>query len=295
MELIKTRTIGIEMEGYIEAHPIGSGMDVEASRLGCDVKRDESLYNCYWEEDYDDNKFGIELNTAPMTDLSKVYGIVRMLNDYGWSTDSRAGTHIHIDIRDFTEEEKAKLLRFGKGIERIIFLFVNDNRYNNDFCKGIHKEWRKVFWKKSKIFKKMNWEKIDERGGLRPYLHDNYDMINEINNYKYSWINILSSQHGTAEFRLFHAMESADEIIKQANLAYSIVELVKNSSIEQLEFILKEIYKESTVEAIVEKLFQALNIEEVMPIVGLLAYEKFTRKLERRAERAARAEELQAV
>lgn len=308
MEMIKSRTIGIEMEGYVSEHP-ENGFITAMNGLDCEVGNDESLVNPYWNgEDEDDgywdddddrcersgsyDKYGVEVRTKPINDLSALVGIVDALHNHGWSTDIKAGTHIHVDISDYTEIDKAKLLRFGKGIERIIFMYTEDYRNGNGYCKVLPSGWRKIFWKNSAVAKSFNLE--DGLTDLSSYVyeHDSRDVRNMVN-YKFNWMNIFSSNYSTVEFRLFNAMRSSEEVISQANLAYSIVELVKHSSPEQLEFIIKEIYSATTVEGIADNFCQVLSIDDKMNIIGSKAYDYLKNKIE--AAAAATQSEPQAI
>jgi hypothetical protein len=270
-----SRTIGVEMEGYVTDNPSESGMIEEMTAYNCGVGHDESLANTYW--DYEGEPCGVEVRTDPINDISILRPIIDTLKAYGWNTTDSAGTHIHVDISDYTQKDMAKLIRFGKGIERIIFTLIEDYRYSNRYCVKIEKEWRKIFWAKSRISKELNWEQI-ERIGLEDYL-DQRELDDNLWNGKYQWLNVLGSRYSTAEFRLFHAVKDAEGVIKQAQLAYNIVELVKNSSVEQLEFIIKALYEQPTAESAVAKFFEVLGMEP-MEMIGARAENYLKRKLE---------------
>jgi hypothetical protein len=258
-----TRKIGIEMEGYINNHP--ESVEIYGVRIG----EDGSLNNYDWE--YDDEPYGVELRTDPLRDLSELRRTWYDMEYYGWHVDDRAGTHIHVDISDFSTYEMVKLLRFGKGIERIIFMFMQDYRYDNDYCVPIHKEWRKIFRPNSR-YKDIVWDEIGGKYDVSDYLANRFysqdyrERAKAPWNGKYQWLNVLGSHYPTAEFRLFHAVEDVEELIQQARLAEAIVNFVKNTSLEQMEFVIKELYKQDSVENLIAKFFEALGLDFELPV-----------------------------
>jgi hypothetical protein len=282
MELITNRKIGIEMEGYLDDYP----KSIEIA--GVSIGQDGSLENYEWEDDLE--PYGVELRTKPMTDLFPLYETWKDMQHCGWGTDDRAGTHIHVDISDFTGLDKVKLLRFGKGIEKIIFLFVEDYRIGNDYCCDISKGWRSIFRKNSKV-KGIDWNNAPS---------DSYELQTYLNNYarsikgkdshgyyrhaiwngKYQWMNVLGSNYSTVEYRLFHAVGGVEELIGQAMMSLAIVNLVKNSTVEQLEFILKEIYSQETIGNICNKFFEALGMEQYIEPYRNSAYRYLENKLD---------------
>ncbi|RPK19975.1 amidoligase family protein [Paenibacillus xylanexedens] len=279
-ELAVRRKVGIEMEGYIENYP----EDVEL--VGVKIKQDGSLDNCDW--DYLNEPFGVELCTEPMTDISLLREVWKDMKHNNWTVDDRAGTHIHVDVSDFSVEEKVKLLRFGKGIERIIFLFVDDYRNNNEYCYPLHKEWRKVFRGDNK-YADIDWNSItdDEFEGVNEYLYQRFrnpdryysDREQVIWNGKYQWMNIFGSRYPTVEYRLYQAVEDVEVLIQQALMSEAIVNLVKNHSLAQLEYIIRELYKQETVDATVEMFFETLGLDFKLEVRGERAQKYLAGKL----------------
>lgn len=299
------RTVGVEMEGYIDTNPHNASIPM------VDKKEDGSLRNSYWDdededdEEYDDDgcyceycrpsrdsydDYGVELATECLTDLSDLYTIYAAMEKYGWHVDEQAGTHVHVDISDFSQEEKAKLLRFGKGIENIIYLFVQDSRYNNDYAEMLDEKWRKIF-RKSGPYATVDWERVntevDARNtgrGARNYYGSLPNWLSRNgfpypNTDKYQWMNVYSTNYPTVEFRIFNAIESADQVVTFALMAHNIVELVKNSTIKQLNFLIRRMYEVATPEEAAERFCQAINLGFVPPMLGQGAYRKLAEKL----------------
>lgn len=283
------RKVGIEMEGYMRRNP---------SRItisGATLKHDASLANGHWSDANDRN--GVEVVSRPIRNLDIIGRIVREMQGFGWSVDNRAGTHVHVDIADYTEYDKAKLLRFAKGIERIMYMFVKDYREGNRYAQKLQDDWRKIFkpiekqvqvtnkngsvkWKKQQTAR-VDWERLVASGGRN--LLDALQAAGHTNcvNSKYYWVNIYSSRHGTAEFRIFHAIESPEEAMKFAKLAHNIVDLCKHASVEQLEFIIMSLYESEDLEALKRNFFYVLGLPEDfnLPLAGETARNYMRTKL----------------
>ncbi|MNS30719.1 putative amidoligase enzyme [compost metagenome] len=273
---LMNRRFGIEMEGYFSSNPR------EVKIKGARIKKDLSLTNPHWNTGRD--KFGVEINSRPI----KTIGIVdRIFNDMvslgGWSVDERAGTHIHVEIADYTELDKLKLLRFCKGIENIMYTFVKNYRYSNNYCYRLDNSWRKVFKETGNLEETIQ----GARNGL---VHIQNVLrkkgIPTVYNPKYNWCNIYDSHHRTAEFRLFHAIENVEEAKNFVRLAIAIVDMVKVVSPEQLEFIIASIYSDSkTAQDCVDKLYEAVGLDQALyglSMQGTEAYSELSAKMANR-------------
>jgi hypothetical protein len=277
---IIARKFGIEMEGYVNHNPSTLNF------IGAKIKRDSSLRNSNWGNDFSSRDYardyGVEIVTDPIKDLRIVERVFSQMELKGWHVDNRAGTHVHIDISDYSEYDKAKLIRFCKGIERIIFMFVKDYRSDNRYCQKLQDEWRNIFKEKMKTSTKrvqnkhnygyttitetknentVNWEKLKKRrtGNLIDELQSNG--FRECANSKYFWLNIFGSRFSTAEFRIFHAVESAKEATDFIQMAHNIVDIVKHSSIEQLEFMIMSLYESKDVESLRKNFLSIVSID----------------------------------
>lgn len=262
MTILK-RKIGIEMEGYLDTHP------KECEIYGVKIGTDSSLSNSDWY--YKDEPYGVELRTPPFTDLDDLRLTWEDMEYYGWSTDTEAGTHIHVDIRDFSTYEKAKLLRFGKAIEKVMFLFVDEFRNQNDFCKPIHIGWATIldendlYW----IGDEKVWNKL-AKSDVEDYIERMHFKAIDYSypyNEKHSWLNVLSSAYSTAEFRLYHSVRNANELIKQAKISEAIINTVKSSSISQLDQYSLQIALQDSIDDTISKFLECINLDiDIKPI-----------------------------
>jgi hypothetical protein len=282
--LTLNRTVGFEFEGYVETHPEYI-QEIPSFSIGSDG----SLSNNGW---YRDEPYGVEVRSEPLRNIGKAENAFGILLDNGWGVDSSAGTHIHIDISDFSLEEKVKLLRFGKGIENIMFMLVDDYRKSNSYCMPITKWWRSFFWKSSP-FANIDWEEAekycDEHGEdeFTDYLQSEFSK--QIWNGKYQWMNVFGSNYPTVEFRLYHAIDNSEEAIEFALLSYHIVETVKNSTIEHLQYIIKSLYESTTIEEVLSKFVEAIGLPFTPSIKGQNAGYNLREKLTRENNQQAQA------
>lgn len=250
---MSTRRFGIEMEGYFQNHPR------EIKIKGGHIKRDGSLTNAYWGNHSE--KYGVEINSRPIKTLDIVGRIFGEMEEKGiWSVDDRAGTHIHVEIKDYTELDKIKLIRFCKGIENIMYTLVKDYRYSNSYCRKMENDWRKVF-KETDLADLLKGAGNNQ--GLRIVREEfQKKKINNVYNSKYYWCHVYGSSRPTAEFRLFHAIENAEEAKNFVRLAVAIVDLCKVVTPEQLEYIIAMIYKDSKdTDDCIKKLYEAVGLD----------------------------------
>jgi hypothetical protein len=275
------RKFGIEMEGYIRRHPRNMRLP-----HGADVKRDASLRNNGWDNALL-TEFGVEIVSKPTKDTSHVADIFSEMRRNDWHVDTAAGTHVHIDIADYTGFDKAKLLRFCKGIERIIFMFVKNYRNNNRYCKNLSNDWRKIFKPVNKKRRNLQDRWVIDKAKINLEDVSSGNLMSAIRNHgltvensKYFWLNIYGSRHGTAEFRIFHAVENMEEIENFILMAHNIVELAKNSTPEQLEFIILSLYESENIFRLRDNFLQLLNMTgREVPMKGGEARQYMEKKL----------------
>lgn len=279
METIKevkemtSRRFGIEMEGYMHSNPARTHIK------GARMKKDLSLLYRNWSKrSAYSEKNGVEVVSSPIKNLNIVRRIVGEMNSHKWSTDERAGTHVHIEIKDYTGYDKMKLLHFCEAIQGIVFMLVKNYRFGNQFCHYVDSEFRDIF-KNEKSYL-LNELPVTKSGF--PFSTMNEMGIPYVDNAKYCWCNIYSSQHDTAEFRLFHAVTSGDEAVKFVKLANAIVDTAKNTSVEHLEFIIHSLNHSTTIEKLVDNFYYILGLDyekDGLPIVGTHAVQIMDKKL----------------
>lgn len=289
--VLLNRTVGLELEGYVNENPNNFSV------LGMDWHVDESLNHsyhdgcdCYDECDCDSDEgiYGVEYNTPPISDTEEIDKIYVELAKHGWSVDNKAGLHIHVDSSDFNIEEKAKLLRFGIGLEHIMYAIVEAYRSGNDYCAPMHKGWRHLF--RNKLGVEIDWESLNaledtgetqyawhsnkhrQYNALQSFLSNNRNSIHpnvrDIWTGRYQWLNGMT-EHNTVEFRLFSATDDVETAQRFALIAHNIVETVKYSTIEQLNFIIKSTYEQHSVEDMISTLMTSIGLEGLdVPILN---------------------------
>lgn len=257
-----TRTLGFELEGFAYD---ADRLDVSYS----DVGYDGSL--CYGRGD------AVEVRTKPIRNLNLLEEIYSDLRDEDFNVNPTCGLHIHVDTSDFTIKDKAKLLRFGAGIELLMYSLVEPHRYyghnmfndddddererrENGYCIKIHKSWRKIF-RDSFISQPIPFNDFTCLNELGDYITHNGQSSSRCWNGKYQWLNANVNNYPTVEFRIFNATEDFNLVQKYGMLAYHIVETVKNSTVKQLTFIINSIYESTSIEEMYNKLFDAIGLE----------------------------------
>jgi hypothetical protein len=79
---------------------------------------------------------------------------------------------------------------------------------------------------------------------------------------RYQYVNIWSSSCPTIEFRLFHAIRTSRDAKLFSIIAHNIVEIVKNSTIEHLDYLADVIMNQSVdSQDMIEKFSQAIGLE----------------------------------
>jgi hypothetical protein len=263
----QNRTIGIEMEGYFNQHPYDA--NIPHARVGTDG----SLRHTNWDDDDDDEDFdfdltdedrgreyGVEVRTEPLADISVIPEIFEAMRGFGFQADNTGGTHIHVDISDLTNFEKIKLLRFGKGIEKIIFALIEDSRFDNGYCSKLPSGWRKVFWRRGP------YRRFDFDAHGDEHLYHDLSRTYSLNNGRGHWMNVFGSHYNTVEFRVFHGVQSAEELLWQAKMVHNIVELVKHCDVGQINFMVKSLYDSVTVDEVIAKFCDLLDIDGREPV-----------------------------
>lgn len=254
------RTVGVEVEGYTSDFRNMRNNGIRHSTMKYDGSLTSGRYGVQ----------GIEVVTEPLKQLDMLDDVFDDICKYQWNVGrGTAGTHIHVDSRDFYLEDKIKMAIFMQLIEKAMFLLVKKYRYSrrsygrNQYCQPISNGWKRVLQELNKNYADISWKSFKKLGNLRYELSNlNRDYFSTPNTTRYQFVNIWSSSHDTIEFRIFHAMRSAKEAKMFALLAYSLVEMVKNSTLEQLEYIADVIVNKSTdSKDMVNKLVQSVGLD----------------------------------
>ena len=220
------RTFGVEFE----VHSKGDYLRNNIKRLVKDLK-DVSLGDGRTLFDYLraktdgslDSKLGIELITTILRgDKGKeiTEQLITIISRY-FDTNEKCGLHIHLGVRDFTDEELTDVYYIYQRIENYFKYYVSAKRLSNQYCK------------------KMKKHKVDEfiKGGKK--IRDTFDgdKVEYKESYKrfkggerYCAVNFESvSQHETVEIRVMEGNLDKERIIEWLRLHLTIIEWVRNN------------------------------------------------------------------
>jgi hypothetical protein len=261
--IVLNRTIGVEVEGYSGDYRNMRNDGIRHSNLKYDGSLTGGRYGVQ----------GVEVVTKPINNLDLLDEVFEDITAYKWSIGrGTAGTHIHVDSNDYKLEDKLKMAIFMNLIELPMFLLVKKYRWSrrkygrNQYCRPIQDGWKQVLKRLDENYSDINWRQYKKLGNLIYDLSNRSDRryFSTPNTTRYQFVNIWSSSHDTIEFRIFHAIRDAKEAKKFALLAYSLVEIVKHSTLEHLEYIADVIMNKSTsAEDMVKKLTESVGLEHL--------------------------------
>jgi hypothetical protein len=273
------RTVGLEFEGYVK----NVGRVPYASSRG-----DGSLMY-----ETSSGRRGVEYVTEPLSELDKIDEVMQGLKNCSWSVGrTRPSTHIHVDASDYNLYDYQKAITFLLGIQETMFLLVKPYRMYNRFCQmlGHSKQGFKEFLShlKSIGVDPSSYESIWQVRNDTYYgnLVNNRNSISrfmsdiKVGN-RYVWANIFNSSHKTIEFRIFHALSSANEAKKFALLSYHIVETIKNSTLNHLEYLVQTIESKGTSDEKIQALFESVGFEHSIKVSNKNHKEIIDRKYQR--------------
>lgn len=116
--------------------------------------------------------------------------------------DRRCGLHVHVDVRDFNDDEKLELVKRLRADKHLFADKVDPSRLINSFCDGDLPVVR-------------NGESF-------------YDYTERLEGDRYVWVNLLSVyKHGSIEFRLHEATKDAEKVCDWVEFLTTYVENVK--------------------------------------------------------------------
>jgi hypothetical protein len=252
------RTLGFEIEGFLS----------EGTR-GLDLRN-------LAEQDWDGslsygNGDAVEIKSIPINDLNDVEAIYEILEHKGLNVNDTCGLHIHVDVSDFSIKDKAKLLRFGAGIELLMYALNERERFygrgnrdadnGGEYSRKLHHSWRKIF-RADLLPEAIPYDSFHDMDDLYEYINNNTEITGRCWNGKYQWLNADVGRYPTVEFRIFNATENYELAQKFGMLAYHIVETVKNSTVKQLSFIINSIYKGKSLDEMYERFFNSIGLDE---------------------------------
>lgn len=272
--LATNRKVGIEMEGN-RGYDNGSSWFCQNLPSGWDAYVDSSL----------SSSKGIEVTTPPMRDLMEVYNGWSVMQDANFNFTDAAGTHVHVDVTDMKVLDIMKLYYFVDSVEDLLFSLVDSYRDNSSWCYRFGGSgWRTLpsnvdvvaSYHNSQWYSNIN----QARSALRAETNRNYPT--------YQWLALRSE---TVEWRLFNCVgddTTGDMAIAFALLAHNTVETVKNSTLEQLQFIVEDVMSAPNGNEAIARFCKALNLS-AYPIRGNYAFRRLESNLATRQVNQAQA------
>jgi predicted transposase YbfD/YdcC len=260
------RTVGVEIEGYTGMYQTMTDNNIRHSQM----KYDGSLGSLM-------NGQGIEVVTAPIKQLDLLDEVFEDIVKYKWNVGrGRAGTHIHVDAHDYNVLDRIKMAVFMGAVEKAMFLMVKKTRWSRDgrdynrnyYCRPISTGWKELLKKLQEEYSDFDITRYKNIGPLHyDIVSSRRQMLRYPNTIRYQFVNIWSSSHDTIEFRLFHSIRTAKDAKLFSLIAYHIVEVVKNSTLEHLEYLADVIMNQSTdANDMMVKFSQAIGLEFIPKI-----------------------------
>jgi len=166
---------------------------------GVEIETHSSMY------DYADGIWKIETEhcgleyVSPLLQGDKGLEAIRQLyRDIEPTFSYACGLHVHIDVRDLTENQILDLLKEFKRTKDRWFDYVDSERHNNRYCRNDLPEVR-------------NDESLT-------------DYIGKHKSTRYYWLNVKAiQQHGSIELRLHEATDDIDKVIEWVAMLVNFV------------------------------------------------------------------------
>jgi len=149
---------------------------------------------------------------------------------------ARCSIHVHVDVRDLSEEELYKFLILYVIFEKALFN-ISGNRWDSNYCTPLY---------------------------MSPDIVQNFVVHPYTTWYKYSALNLLpiygnknegSGRYGTVEFRHHQGCVDKDEILNWINTVVSIKLAAKSISLEKLVGHIRTMNTTSTYHILAEQVF----------------------------------------
>jgi len=229
------------------------GLEVETSRCSTgeiplwSVHEDGSLHEGGVEFVFANPLFGVDIITA-LDDFE--YHVPRLLHHDSTGSSSNTSTHVHIDMREVSDDSLAGFMLLGFMLEPLIFNALAPNRANNIFCSPLVQAKGDL-----QRLGQMYWELVagnTDRANL--YL----DSIE-----RYAAINLRAMQRfGTVEFRMFNHSHSAEELLLYINVVQSIKRAVVDGRVDTTRPYLS--YKDMAASMFLHTVFDEEIAEELI-------------------------------
>jgi putative amidoligase enzyme len=212
-----------------------------------------TAWNCTVVRDGSLSAGGVEINTHPASGdfwLDQIHNIMSVAQAAGTWVDCTAGCHIHVNCLDFDYLALARLLRILACVEAGLYSIIPSGRADNRYCK---------FWAMHYL-SAIRRAEDNLTGDMKQYsliyrrhiLNSFYGFTskteisrakrNKGNDARYRGINLHSYLHrGTMEFRMPPGTIYSDNIINWGLILGAITEYAKNSDMDNVKQVCKEV------------------------------------------------------
>lgn len=217
--------------------------------VGIEVEVENSQHAGPWDEHFwdvkDDNSLrnsGREWVSCPLVGEQIIYALLNLEQALGdkVSFSQRTSIHIHMNVRELTPEEVAKLLLVYLTVEKLCYRFIGNNRDKNIFCVPLYD-----LELTNKLF---NALKGLGRSSLPQGAENRYSGLNFDPTLKF----------GTVEFRQMHGTSSTETILTWINIIFSLRNYAVNTSMEDLIKEILALNTNSAYKTYAHKIFQHL-------------------------------------
>lgn len=214
------RMVGIELE-ICDHQPENGDLRKWRSDWKAVIGDDGSITSYYG------NGNTAELKTSPASGrflIEQVTEMCEALKSAKARVNKTCGLHVHVDARDFSKGDLAKVIMYWPKVQTALFRKVSKYRKHSRWCnpRQLHSDQYLIdSCKNSPEEKLFKHNLISYVGGLGE---------------RYSALNLQALQkHHTFENRMHQATLDPEKIIKWAKFNSNFIETVKNSSYEDLE------------------------------------------------------------
>ena len=211
--VLGTCRVGVEVE--FEGVKDGEQLPKEDWVSYWEGKLDRSLHDHGWEYVFSRPMFGEDVVAA-------VTALCAHAKKKKYKTSIRTGLHVHVDVRDMTQIELARMVVLYSLFEKAVYRFVGNNREENVFCMPWHVADQVAFHANNIISEGNDIRRAAEA----------------LENEKYGGLNLDSlARFGSVEFRHALTTTDADWILKWINLCLSFRRAAQKLDASPLELI----------------------------------------------------------
>lgn len=260
---------GIELEGYINAHPdklrdrmreLGLAVTRHSDTTAVfydkiKITRDGSLAHSDWDRDisccdcpysdYDDDCtvanciryddiYGIELVFPPAMgteSMMDIYTAFKAMDEFGWYVDNQAGMHVHIEAALENSYKLRNLVGMMALIEPLLIQTLPVDRRRNGYCLQMSRDVASLAALSRRVIGGLRQETIFDITKSAVYGAYDADTSYKYDRSRYYGLNLHSYFYrGTVEFRYFQGADNFEFAASAINLCACIVYYAMNNS-----------------------------------------------------------------